>query len=301
MRQSVKLTGGFLITVIYVLSYHLLAQEPPSTKPSEEKIYQLIPSLKEGGKFEVGQSQKWDGKLSIKSEGISTYRFSKFIQNKYTEEIISVDGATVKSERTYLVSRIKTNIPTSKPEEGIKDEATSLQGKKIALEVKNNQIIATKVLSKEKNVILKDDLPYITPFTEYNELIPHTSIKIGDTWQIRTAEFGKVIFKQDYEADLCEVTGKAKLEEITNYQGFNSAKISISLKATRKQSETTPNLTVELTGTCYYALDKNVLTSVDLKGPFTLDKEIKLADKSLVTINATGEIIISSQVTPMEK
>jgi hypothetical protein len=250
--------------------------------------------------------QKWEGNLTIKTtEQTQKYHLLKSIQNKYTEEVRSVDETTINAERTYTLSWIKLNIPSIDPEKGIKDEATSLQGKKIALEIKNNQITATKVLTKEKNVILKEDLPYVTAFTEYNQLLPRTLlkqlVKQGDSWTITNAEFGKVVFKEDYDEKLCSVEGKATLDEITTYQGLTSAKISISLKIAHNGNEITPALSVGLKGVCYYALDKNVITSVELKGPFTLDKEVKLADKSLVKINATGEISLTSQVTPIEK
>lgn len=302
MRKYIKLMSIAILTIIYALIYNIQAQETPPDPPTpQEKTYQLTGTLKEGDKFNVSQTQKWEGKLIIKIDREQKYPFLKSIQNTYTEIISSVKETTVNSERTYTLSRIKINIPTTIPENGIKDEATSLQGKQVALEMKDNQITATKVLVKQNNIVLKEDLPYITAFTEYNNLLPNTSVKPGDSWKITNAELGKVVFKEDYDGKLCSVEGKAILDEITTYQELNVARIFINLKATRKQTETAPALSVDLKGTCYYALDKNVMISVQLKGPFTLDKEIKLDDKSLVTLKATGEVTISSQVTPIEK
>jgi len=302
MRPYIKLIGILVITIICALSYLIQAQENPLTQPvPQEKTYQLTASLKEGNKFEISQVQKWEGKLIIKTELEQKYPFLKSIQNNYSEVILSAKEGTINSERTYTLSRIKINIPTTIPEKGIKDEATSLQGKQLALEIKDNQLTATKILAKQNNVVLKNDLPYVTSFTEYNLLLPQAPVKPGDSWQITNAELGKVVFKEDYDEKLCSVEGKATLDAITTYKDLNSARVFVNLKITHKANETTPALSVELKGTYYYALDKNVITSLDLKGQFTLDKEIKLADKSLVKINAAGEIIITSQVTPIEK
>lgn len=302
MRQYMKLIGIVTIALIYALSYRIQAQEKPAAKPAQVKTYQLVTALKEGDKFDVSQSQKWEGNLAIEATAIgrSSNVFSKSIQNIYIEVIGPVTKTAIKSERTYTQSWLNSAIVTLEPEKGTKNEATSLQGKTIALETKDNQTTITKILNKENNVVLKEDLPYVTALTEYNNLLPPSAVKVGDTWQITDAQFGKVIFKEDYEEELCAVEGKATLAELTTYQGLKSAKISIILIATHKQTETAPELSVDLKGSCYYALDKKVIISVDLKGAFTLDKEVTLPNQSTVKIKATGKITLSSQVTPVE-
>ncbi|MBI4835253.1 MAG: hypothetical protein HY811_10635 [Planctomycetes bacterium] len=273
------------------------------TDYSADNLYQLTPEMKAGDKFEVYQSQEWKGNLTLETEGKkpSTYTFVQSIQNKYTENIIST-GETVEAERVYTASHVKkSGLPTSDSKASIKDEDTSLKDRKLGLKIKDSKVAESRVISKEEDMILSRDVPYVIPSNEFDGFIAPAQVKVGDSWKIREDDFGMIIFREDYDSDKCSIIGDASLEEITDYKGYTCAKIAVKISAAREQSADTPQATVELTGVCYFDLENKIVHYVKLDGKFTLDKKSKAEEKTKSIIKVEGLITITSEVKKVKE
>jgi len=263
---SVRLKWLLSVIVILLIGYPTgIGQE--KTEKTEE-IYHLTPELKVGQRFNVQQTMKWDGMAVIKTDDKSTEKqsFMNQIQHQYTEEIKEVDK-TIKSIRSYNVSRKKVNSVG----EGIKTEATSLEGKTLKLETVNNltKLEETKEEPKdktteEKNIILEKDKVYLTALTECGIILP-TVVKIGDEWKLGN-DIAQVVFKENYDKDLCTAKGEARLEEIVEYRDTRCAKISFHATLKHSGTEATPVFQAEIDGLIYFALTNSMILSVELSG-----------------------------------
>jgi hypothetical protein len=278
------------------------ATKTKKTSYSANDLYKLAPEMNAGDKFEVAQSQEWKGNLTLETEDKKpTYTFEQSIQNKYTENIVSI-GETLEIERFYTASHLKKKgLPTSDSKASVKDEDTSLKGRKLGVKIKDNKVIESKVISKEEDMILSRDAAYIMSSNEFDGFISLAQVKVGDSWKIKEADFGQVIFREDYDSDKCSVIGDAKLEEIIDYKGYTCARISIKISAAREESAETPQATVELAGVCYFDLENKIVHYVELKGTFTLDKKSKPDEKTKSVVKVEGLITITSEVKKVKQ
>lgn len=291
----------FRITLWAVLGYLIfvplmagVAQEKPIGPTPLPDLYRLSPQLNIGDEFTVAEEQKLDGTIVITTEEAKhTFPYFKSTYHEYTEKIMET-GQSIKSKRTYSLSRDKSILP----QEGIKNETTSLEGKTLMLETTNHQIKILENLTKENPTVLKKHLPYITSLIEFKGLLPKTMVREGATWTIDTPDLGRVIFKDDYDAEKCSVKGKGVFEKIVNYpegaQGTPCARISLELSVSHEGTETVPSLETNLAGTCFCSLENGMILFLELGGNFTLKKDIQ-GDETIQVITS-GDITIRKKI-----
>lgn len=270
-----------------------VAQEEPIGPAPQPELYRLSPQINVDDKFTVEEEQKLDGTIVITTEeDTHKFPFLKSTRHRYTERIMEM-GQVIKSRRIYSLSKVKSNLP----EEGIKNETTSLEGKTLILETTDHQTKILENLTKENPTVLKEHLQYITSLMELKGLLPKTMVKEGDTWAVDASDLARDIFKADYDEKKCSVEGEGLFEKIVNYPegepGVSCAKISVKLFVVHEGSETAPSLETNLEGTCFCSLENGLILFLELNGQFTLKKDLQ-GDE-------TAQVIISGDITVRKK
>lgn len=271
----------------------------PETLPVEiiTPTHQVLPIFKMGDELKIEEEQKWDGTVVIRADEMpQSYPYSKVISQQYTERIalITTDQLSFKSERTYLLSAIKSNMPG----DGKKAMTTSLEGKTLALESKNYQVASYEKIAPKEDIIISDDYPYINSFNWFYACLPgaDNAIAIGSSYTIKSNELAKVIFKERYNEKTCVVIGNGVLEEMTRARKTLSARILINVKIKQKVNDT--ESTVELIGFCKLVAGGDTPSlELEITGPFTITKAPITQDGKKILSSANGNLKIKSRVT----
>ncbi|MEW6027403.1 MAG: hypothetical protein AB1599_08945, partial [Planctomycetota bacterium] len=240
--------------------------------------------------------QKWDGTVVVKTDDKpQSYPYSKTISHRYTEKIalITSDQLNFESERTYLSSLVKSNMP----DEGKKAMTTSLEDKTLVLECKNYQVVScTKTAPKDATVI-KDDYGYVNAFNWFYACLPgaDNALAIGATYPIKNGELARTIFKDRYNDKTCVVIGNGVLEEVAKSRKTLFPRILINLKVKQKADNTESN--VELIGFCKMALSDTPSVEMEIAGPFTITQPAVVQDGKNILSSANGNLRIKTKVT----
>ncbi|MBI5778269.1 MAG: hypothetical protein HZA49_02280 [Planctomycetes bacterium] len=271
----------------------------PETLPVEiiTPTHQVLPIFKMGDELKIEEEQKWDGVVVIRTdETPQSYPYSKVISQQYTEKIalITTDQLSFKSERAYLSSVIKSNMP----DDGKKTMTTSLEGKTLALESKNYQIISYEKTAPKEAVIISDDYTYVNSLNWFYTCLPgvENAVAIGSSYPIKSNELARVIFKEYYNEKSCVVIGNGVLEEVIKSRKTLSSRILINVKIKQKTKDTESS--VELIGFCkLVAGGDNPSLELEIAGPFTITKPSVTHDEKKILSSASGNLKIKSRVT----
>ena len=270
----------------------------PETLPVEiiTPTHLVLPIFKMGDELKVDEEQKWDGTVVIRTDGVpQSYSYSKIVAQQYTEKLalITADQINFKSERSYLSSVVKSHMP----DEGKKTLVTSLEGKTLALDSKNYQIVAyEKIAPKEANII-NDDYSYVNSFNWFYACLPgaDAAVAVGASYPIKSNELARVIFKGHYNEKSCVVIGNGVLEEVTKSRKILSARMLISVKIKQKVGDTESN--VELIGFCKLVSGGDAPSlEMEISGPFTITKSPITQDGKKILSSTSGNLRVKSRV-----
>jgi hypothetical protein len=258
--------------------------------------HQVLPIFKMGDELKVDEEQKWDGTVIIRTDGVpQSYPYSKVVSLQYTEKLalITADQLNFKSERSYLSSFIKSYMP----DDGKKTLAISLEGKTLALESKNYQIIAYEKIAPKEDNIINDDYSYVNSFNWFYACLPgvDSTVAVGASYPIKSDELARVIFKGYYNEKTCVVIGNGVLEEVTKSRKTLSARMLINVKIKQKVGDTESN--VELIGFCKLVSGGDAPSlEMEISGPFTITKSPITQNGKKILLSTSGNLRVKSRV-----
>lgn len=282
----------------------------PAPQPAAVVRYPLLPAFKTADIITVEEEQKWEGNYTIKTTDPSvitksqTYPYWKQYRHQYKDLILLVsdDKRSFHNKREYIISERKANVPGQE----VKTEKISLEGKTIRIESKDFEVTATEKLAPQDSIIIEVDNNYIKPVNWFYPLLPAEPLTIGATYEINNKELARILFADQYDDKLCEVSGTGTLEEIVNAEKLNCARVLLNLKATRNDPANNTAYTVELDGTYLVSLPgqgAERLVDLSLTGSFSFEqsRSVKTSKKKgepeqKVEVSTTGGITIKLKV-----
>ncbi|MBI4712563.1 MAG: hypothetical protein HY762_04585 [Planctomycetes bacterium] len=147
---------------------------------------------------------------------------------------------------------------------------------------------------------------YIKPVNWFYPLLPAEPLTVGATYDIKNKELARILFADQYDEKLCEVSGTGTLEEIVSAEKLNCARVLLNLKATRNDPANNTAYTVELDGTYLVSLPgqgAERLVDLNLTGSFLFEqsRSVKTSKKKdepeqKVEVSTTGGITIKLKI-----
>ncbi|HLD35747.1 MAG TPA: hypothetical protein VJC37_03420 [Planctomycetota bacterium] len=270
----------------------------PETLPVEiiTPTHQVLPIFKMGDELNVNEELKWDGTVIVRTDGVpQSYPYSKVISQHYAEKLalITADQLNFKSERNYLSAFIKSHMP----DEGKKTMTISLEGKTLALESRNYQVVAYEKIAPKESNIINDDYAYVNAFNWFYACLPDAdaSVAIGASYPIKSNELAQVIFKGQYNEKSCVVIGNGVLEEVVKSKKTLSARMVINVKIKQKVADTESS--VELIGFCKLVSGSDDSSlEMEISGPFNITKSPVIQGEKTILSSTSGNLRIKSKV-----
>jgi hypothetical protein len=262
-------------------------------EPEPEK-YDLSPQFKVGEKFIIEERYRCEGDAVIQlEEEIQSLPFLKGLYQKYEAEVM--DNGT---KRNFVVSRKQSFSPSKE----IKEESTSLEGKVVFLIAKDNgQMEIVKELTKQAEQIQGEDIADLRSVGQFGVLLPQGAVLLKQEWAIDGASFAKIVFKEYYDPENCEIKGTCVLEDVVMVNESKIARSKIKLHIIQKNVGSTPGFVSALTGTINCDLTHQWITHIDLSGPCVLQCISKTSNDEVVNLTIKGNISFATDLISLNK
>lgn len=214
------------------------------------------------------------GGLEIPAGQFSSIRKVKYL----ADALASSDSGPWIYRRRYTLSRELETSP-----DGSKKKVASYEGKSVTFKrfgekrivlVDKGKLSAAERKELEGELDDSDDSPF-----------PDHPVGPGDEWDVDPKKAGKFFGPKD-ATGIDAPKGHFKFVEYTTYDGQKCARMEATLLF--HGSFAPGNMDIELTGTCYYAVDLQHTLLVDLAGPITLKGKQKEGETE-IEVNGTGK------------
>lgn len=268
---------------------------------AEETKYVLAPKWKDGdyveveGKFVLEMSVR----LEVPKAGIA--RTTTQVQaygHKLRDKVLRVSpaGSPLHVKRHYLESWTALQEPG---ERAPTRSAGPLDRQRLELEIDEKGKLVVLYAGKDGGRIPEGSTDGERITERWEGVLPPKAVAVGESWKLKGEQLGRLFEalgakpEGELEAKLSEVKDKvlekdAKPEKV--------AILAIKIDAKRVGADDDPTLQAKLAGTLEFALDRQKIVALDLKGEGIMDEERRDEKGGVMTIKGRGPLEVMKKV-----
>jgi hypothetical protein len=202
----------------------------------------------------------------------------------YRQTVLGVDtaGKLAAIKRSYVAAHEVETDSDGKS----KTTASSLEGKTVTVRRVDGkvQVTSAAAIADKDRKDLMDALD-----NSSDEIFPKRGIAIGEEWTVESKSLARSLGGAD------KATVKVKLQEVGPHAGYRCAHLKLNIDVVSHVPNSKMQMTMQLVGDAYQALDIDKPVTFDMSGPITIKGSEKEGDQ-ISTYNGHGTMSVHEAV-----